>query len=785
MERIKNELGVSDLIAKILFDYNIDTKEKYDKYINPNLDDIVNIDLFTGIKEATKRIELAIENNERILIYGDYDCDGICATAILYKFLLTKNVEVAYYIPDRIQDGYGLSQEVLERIVEDSTFNPDLIITVDCGISSHEIIKYSQEVLGLDFIVTDHHELPEILPNCICINFKLDRDKNIFVDYSGAGTVLRLIEALSSKEEIKKYLELVAIANIGDVVPLIEDNRIITKLGMEKIKNTEIVGLKEIFKILNINVDKIKASDIAFQVVPKINAIGRLDNSNEVVDLFISNDIVFCQRLVEKLVAFNFERKNLSEDLTKACEEIVVQKGYNNQKFIVLDSKYWLPGILGITCSRLVSIFKKPIIMLSYDSEQNIYSGSGRSINGVDIREALNSQKDKLISFGGHKMACGLKVDSEIQIAVLREGLNEYMREKYDDQIYFQNLDKYYEINENPKLDDFKLLEKFEPFGLGNEKPEFILKTDFQDFRYTKNMKSLLARLNNNFKIFSFSQANEKDAFQSNLIKEIKGDIEIDIFNEVETLKMNSYKANIDYNTNIKKVDKDILIYHYLEEILEDENDLKFKIKKINSFEQTLDILKNGEFGTIIIAYLEDTMKDYINYIQDKQEKKFIKRVSLLKKDGGSPLTTLILSPSSNVDLSLYNNIIFLDSPLTNKRIRKFNINNRANVYTVDNLKSITKIKNYIKNNTPSREECLKVYSFLREIIKTNYIFNYENIYNNELKISKLKYLFSIKILLTMGILNFDITQGYKIQKKQKQDINENIFLNLLKELGE
>lgn len=346
-------LGISRDFLRLLLGRGMKEDELYD-FLHPSLDKMSSPLVYDGMKEAAERIKLAISRKEKVLIYGDYDCDGICAISTLMLYLRDK-LDVFYFIPDRNKDGYGISIEALEKIL--SKRSPSLVITVDTGITAVDEIEYLKS-RGIDTIVTDHHEPQEKIPDCIVVDPKVARKG--FYDLCGAGVALKLVEALAGREEACKYLDVVAIATIADVVPLKEDNRIIAYYGLKQITTSARKGVKML-----LDQEKVSAQDVMFRLAPRMNAAGRLNSAMKVVGLFLENDYFLLRTLTEELARDNSQRQDLCEKAVVEAKAMLKGADFENMGIIALYSDSWEPGILGIACARLVEEFKRPTVLFA------------------------------------------------------------------------------------------------------------------------------------------------------------------------------------------------------------------------------------------------------------------------------------------------------------------------------------------------------------------------------------------------------------------------------------
>ncbi len=399
-----NQLGYSEKFIRLLIERGIDTREKAEKFFNFDPEQLHDPFLLKGMPEAVERLHNAIDRKQRVLIIGDYDADGICATAILYKYLLTQRVRTSYFLPERDADGYGLNIDLVGRLNE--KFHPDLLITVDCGISCPAEIEYAQS-LGIDCIVTDHHAIPEQTPNCICVDPKFKDQAYPFDDLCGAGVALKLVQAMEGLAVAKQYFDICAIATVADIVSLTDENRVIVHHGLQMLNAGTVPGITALARACNIR-GKIKSGDISFRLGPKINASGRMGNAKRGLDVILEQDEIRLERIVKNLMYLNTKRQELCTVIFNECVKMIEAENLQNDSAIVVAKPEWESGVLGIVAVRLAEKYGRPCIVLGGKGE--VYKGSGRSIVGVHLVECITKAAEYLSTFGGHAMAAGMSL---------------------------------------------------------------------------------------------------------------------------------------------------------------------------------------------------------------------------------------------------------------------------------------------------------------------------------------------------------------------------------------
>jgi len=472
-KKLSSELKILPLTAQILINRGITNLQDANNFIKKDLSSLYNPFSFPDMENATKRIISALENKEKITIYGDYDADGICATALLFLSLTELGANCNYYLPSRIEEGYGLNNEAILKCKESGT---KLIITVDCGISSKAEIEYAKS-LGLDVIITDHHEPSKDIPECIILNPKVQSFKYPFKSLAGVGVAYKLVEALAKKTgktDPTDHLDLVALGTVADIVPLTSENRILVHHGLKKLEDTNKIGLVKLKEKSGVDKD-IQAGHVAFRLAPRINAAGRLSNAEAAIKLMLSQDENEAEEHSQTLNKNNRERQQIEKDiLEKAIEQVESKFNFNTEKIIVLDGQNWPSGVIGIVAGRIVTQYYRPCIIISV--ENGLGKGSGRSIKNFHLLDALHSCSDHLIKFGGHAHAAGLSIE-ELLIEPFRKKINDYAQNNLKPEDLMPDIEIDAEIKlKHISFELIEQLEALEPFGFDNPKPCFITK---------------------------------------------------------------------------------------------------------------------------------------------------------------------------------------------------------------------------------------------------------------------------------------------------------------------
>ena len=481
-----NNIPVDKDILKILFSRGIKSPGEIRDFLNPKLENLQNPNKLYDVEKAVKIIREAIRKNINIWIYGDYDVDGITSTAVLYLALKELGAEnVSYYIPIR-DEGYGLNNDALKKIKDSGG---ELVITVDCGITAFEEIKFANSI-NLPVIITDHHNLQgKKVPEALAvINPKRIENEYTFESLAGVGTVfmlvLSLFESYGKKEEAFEYLDLVSIGTIADIVPLLSENRILTRFGLEKLPFTKNRGLAFLlYKLFNSGENKgnnpkseYSTYDVGFIIAPVFNAAGRLKDAKMVVKLLTSDNNREIEIIVKELINKNFERKELQNRIVEMIEKNI-EKNKINEDFVIIDySPEYHHGIIGIAASKIVDTYYKPVIIMEVKEDEGIAVGSCRSIEGFNILNALQSMPELFVKFGGHSGAAGFTIPIK-NIELFKRKINEYAKKilKEDDFVKIINIDKQIPM-QKMSYEFFKTIELLKPFGFGNPMPTFQTK---------------------------------------------------------------------------------------------------------------------------------------------------------------------------------------------------------------------------------------------------------------------------------------------------------------------
>ncbi len=635
--------------------FHIDKSSKYDITIenilkdrNLTLDE--NFDFnpfdFKDMDKAVNRIIQAIQKNEKIYIYGDYDVDGITSVSLLYLALSELGANIDYYIPLR-DDGYGLNKDAIKSLKDNGA---DLIISVDCGINSIEEIELANE-LNLDFIITDHHEITGELPKALAvINPKRNENKYEFKYLAGVGTAFMLVMALFQEKNMKntldKYMDIVAIGTVADIVPLISDNRKFVKKGLKTFNQTKWIGLKQLFRKIfpdDYENRNYSAYDIGYIIAPIFNAAGRLEDAKNAVKLFLEEDAFKCLQIIDELLQNNLDRKEIQKKIFEKSINEVEQKELYNRNLILVANKNFHHGVIGIVASKILEKYYSPTIIMEIKEDEGIATASCRSIDGLNIVDCLNSVADILIKYGGHSGAAGFTISID-KIDEFYERIDKYIGENFELDIFNKKI-QITEILEPYKIgyDFLKQLEVLEPFGSKNHTPIFAFKNcTYSNLRFTKNStEHIIFDVHKNgytFKNCIFFNGGD----YYDLIASSKN---IDI---AFKLKLETFKDRYMYKLQIEDIKNSEENNAFSNEIEKNGKDMKFPIEVVaytrrNDIDDNLS-LKFNEYGGVdiikdrtVVANLDENMSKFLKDLNKnfgynfsvKLKKKIIKTENL------------------------------------------------------------------------------------------------------------------------------------------------------------
>lgn len=481
------ELGVNPIVAKLMANRHIDVAEGRN-FLGGSLQDLLDPFSLKDMDIAVDIIVAAIEEGKKIVVYGDYDVDGITATSLVYRFLVKAGANASYYIPERQSEGYGLNLEALEQLIEDGT---DLVITVDCGISSYDIVDAVKD--RVDIIITDHHTAPHLIPPAKAVVNHKQRDCTYKDEHlSGAGVAFKLCQGIYLRQHNEWYLDdldIVALGTVADVVPLVGENRIIVQAGLQKMNEYPNLGIHKLMEVAGLKGKQITAGHIGFALAPRLNAAGRVTHATRAVELLITDSSDEAEAIAMELQETNMERQEIERSIHEEARANVTAQGHLADYVTVVAGEQWHPGVIGIVASRLVEEFYKPTLVISISD--GIGKGSCRSIDGFNIYDALKYCEDLLIQFGGHAAAAGFSIEAD-RIDDLRSRLTEYCKERIsvDEYIPVVSIDATVPV-EDITVDIIDEVSALEPYGMGNSTPVFaVMEAKVEDIMLMGQMKN-------------------------------------------------------------------------------------------------------------------------------------------------------------------------------------------------------------------------------------------------------------------------------------------------------
>lgn len=643
-EEYAKEFNVLPSTMYLILSRGLSTKQEIEDYLS--VGKLLDPFLIKNMKELCERIHLAKQLGDRVLIFGDYDVDGVSATAIMLKTLKKIGIDADFYLPNRYIDGYGLTCECIDKI--EKQFAPDLIITVDCGISCHKEVDYAREK-GIEIIVTDHHEIPEILPSGLVLNAKIEGQDYPFRELCGTGLAYKISEALLGQKKAEEFLPIAAIATIADIVSLTGENRNIVKRGLKSFDKLPL-GIKALLKENKVSLSNPSSTDIAFKIAPKINSSGRMGDAGDSLALYMTEDPVVVKKYLERIKGHNAKRQELSSKILEDCEKAIRKIDLANTRVICLASKKWDQGILGIACARLVETYNRPVFLFSQVGD--VLHGSGRSIDDINIHELLSSLQDILETYGGHTMAAGLTLKRE-HYEDFCNRVNAFVFEKINDKVFMPI--KYYDLDiKNEDITDRFLqeLSLLEPFGCGNIRPKFRISAENVEIEPRK-----------------YSPAHCKIKL---------GDLQLDYFNftkNYNALKFARYKSFIfefqgeeksgvvsDFDCGSFIVDNAHMYTYpiqYEQLSFKDDRPSKFAYYPQSQLLNFVAGTQNQVFGTAFVAY---SAYDFVNFSKE-YSKENIFHVGICE-DNCVGYNSLLLSPVGVEWAKNFSKIIFLSPVL-------------------------------------------------------------------------------------------------------------------------
>ncbi len=753
VDDLAKEFDVLPSTMYLILSRGFSSKEEISEFLSTG--QLLDPFLINNMKELCDRIQLAKQMGDKVLIFGDYDVDGVSATAIMLKTLKKIGIDADYYLPNRYVDGYGLTCDSLDKV--EKMFSPDLIITVDCGISCFKEVEYAKEK-GIEIIVTDHHEIPEILPDALVLNAKIEGQAYPFKELCGTGLAYKISEALLGQKKAEEFLPIAAIATIADIVSLTGENRNIVKRGLKSLEKLPI-GLRALFKENKVLLSNPSATDIAFKIAPKINSSGRMGDAGDSLALYMLEDPVLIKKYLDKIKQHNTKRQELSAVVLQDCEKAIKKMDLGKTRVICLASKKWDQGILGIACAKLVETYNRPVFLFSQVGD--ILHGSGRSIDDINIHELLSSLQDILETFGGHTMAAGLTLKRE-KYEEFCNRVNAFVFEHVNDEVFIPI--KYYDLDLKPEDISERFLQELtllEPFGCGNARPKFRISVENVEILPKKyfpthcnikigDLQLVYFNFNKNYNALNFSR-------YKSFIFEFQGSGKSGIVSDFDAgcfILPNAHMFTYPMQ--------------YQQLLFDDNRPSKFSYYPQNELLNFVAGTQSGVFGTAFVAY---SAYDFVNFSKD-YSKDNIYYIGFCD-EFCTGYNSLLLSPVGTDWAKNFNKIVFLSPVLDEGFLAELNEKSHAEIY-VPMEREIDKQR--FLNLDLSRETFGRIF---KALTAKNFVRYYSlfDIYNQKLKgkVGFETFYVAFLVFSQLGLISVDcdvfmtISQNKNIKKSLTQ----------------
>lgn len=739
INKIATECGIMFDTARLLFVRNVNTVEKAKRFLSPSRSHLNDPFLFNDMQKVVERIKQAKENNQRVLIFGDYDADGICSVTILYYCLKEYGITPIFAIPER-EDGYGLNEQIILQIHEQNPI--DLVITVDCGISDGEKIENLKNN-GIEVIVTDHHEPSEVLPQTLIVNPKVKGENYPFDGLSGAGVAYKLGCALIGNKA-DEYLDFVALSTLADSMPLIEENRDIVYLGLKKFSSNKI---RPLFKYLVNDVDKqVNSQTLVYQIAPRVNAGGRMGDALSVLRLFTCEEENEIYDLAVLLNTYNINRQAESERVFREAKAQILANGITLNPVICVKGDDWNSGVLGIVSAKLVEEYNRPVIVFAKHGDN--YKGSARTIDSVNIHAVLTSVQDYTLGFGGHSQAAGISVESS-RYDDFYTALITAMNEFYRDVDFTKTISAEWEMTSPVSLEFAKEIDLLEPFGTGNKKPVFTTKVNQI---YAQPLKSGSPHYS-----FSTNAVNMLLFNGESQVETLSYPVDKTVFFE---LNLSSFRGKDSVKGFVKNIIPDYSDFSQMQLYLLS-SQLRSVINESDNFSTTnfdQEIVQGG-YGTLYVLSNLENLNKYPNLHN--------LCVSPFVPQSFSGQNAIVVAPSYIPEV--YNNVVYLDTPLAV-------LQTNAKVKVVKDLSGIETLKDL----QTERGFFAGVFARLCEVNRRpffNAVHGYEN-YGEGFDANS--FVFAVEVFLELGI--FKIENGCLVRYPEVKNAltNSKIYSKIL-----
>lgn len=633
IRRLAKECNLCEDTVRILYGRGICDEDSIQKFMHPSKSHFISPFKMQGMREAVELIKRARDEEWEVVVYGDYDADGICASTIMANVLRDFGIEANICVPER-QNGYGLSVTLIDEIFDE--FFPQLFITVDCGISCAKEVEYIKE-LGAEVIITDHHELPDTIPDCICINPKFN-DGYIYDNLCGAGVAFKVGCALLG-EAAYKYLDFAAIATVADSVPLTGENRDIVYEGLNLINDTP----SDCYVQFLNRQDSVTSQTLAFTIAPKINAAGRMGDAKAALTLFNERDKTKIFDLSAKLTAYNLERQKCCDELYSSAKQMIKDRGRTG-RVIMLYNESWNSGFVGIVAARIAEEFSCPTILFVKNGDT--LKGSARSIENVNIFEALKACESYIAEFGGHSQAAGVNVKLE-NFDNLNNALEEFLSNHYVQGDFVPTVFVNGSLDASYSEKFVRELELLEPFGVGNRRPMFEIDARSLSTRVLKPQGLHLSLKSGNLDLMYFGGAKYKKILESGIPKKLIFEYNVSTFRGKEYIK--GFVRDLIYDSSSLQLASDEIAIGGINAL---SNGLNQPVESISKLEIE-QLMARGGIGTLFVCWQFSTINKFENASN--------LNVDIFNPSAKSNLTQILLAPDSDADLSGYKRIIYLD----------------------------------------------------------------------------------------------------------------------------
>ena len=745
---------------KLLLSRGIDTEEKIAKFLNPTSADLYNPFLLADMQEGVKKINYHLALNNTILILGDYDVDGISASAIMYKYLSQKSLNIKVFIPNRVADGYGLTIDTIDKVV--AMYHPQLIVTVDCGVSCYNEVEYIKK-LGIDIIVTDHHEIPEKLPNCLVINAKRKDQQYPFDGLCGAGVALKVVHAMGGLKCALEYATIATLATIADIVPLIDENRAIVTLGLKFQKEQMPKGIKHMLKESGIKLP-LNSSDVSFKIAPRINAAGRMGDPMIAFNLYIEENTNQIATLTKELLTLNDLRINATNSIFAEIQDMISCMDCANNSVIVLYNEKWECGVLGILASKVVEEYNRPACIIT--NIDGVLKGSLRSVDGVDIYQALANCSKYLLGYGGHKQAGGISLTKE-NLPDFIKAINEYISKTYTTEF---NPVKYYDFDmtkDKIDIDFIQKLDTLEPFGFGNERPIFKLSSNNLKCTTLQKFPQHVKFNSNGLEFIAFNSSNSLLQLNSSCNKDILFEVNKDKFKPIGVSAM---VRSINFKPMYAPIKSDYIIGNKLTALttIHTEKQGEVLYCDCHSLISKINEINNSKNSFIVLCYdfnkyLELTNLDNVNF--------YLYRHNNNKHDNA-----IVYAPDYIDNIIGYDYVFILDVPFVDTMPYMLSHGNKA-IFVQSGLTHNSNVLSCDRNTFVTYFKAIR-----DTITKKDYTQNYTIIYEDIIKhkeYKNLKFPQFMFVLLVMNELKIIECDGVlKYNKSIKSDLTQSSIYN-------